>query len=422
MGRPIEILTAVEIKAAARKQDKLRKHCDGGGLWFVVGQGSRADRGDKRAGPASWVFRYTLNGKSREMGFGSYPTVPLEGARKRARDARVLIDSGADPMEHRALERAKAANTGKPVPTFKECALAHIEAKGPGWSNAKHADQWRNTLETYAFPVIGDVPVSLVTTGQLVEILEPIWLKKNETAGRVRQRVEAVLDAAKAKGLREGENPGRWRGHLENLLPACNRRVQHHPAVAHQEIGTFVQSLRDQEGIAARALEFVILCACRTNEALGARWAEIDLANAVWAIPADRMKTRKEHQVPLSSRAVTALEEMKKVRINAFVFPGARLHRPLSNMAMLKLLARMDYGNVTVHGFRSSFRDWAADTGVSGEVAEMALAHAVEDRVEGAYRRGNLLEARRPVMERWANYCNEPAGSKVVTMRAVAAS
>lgn len=420
MGRPLETLTAAEVKAAARKQDQVRKLGDGGGLWLVVGQSRRKDRDPKEAGPASWVFRFQLNGRTREMGFGSYPAVTLEGARKSARAARELLAAGRDPIEHRALERARAAESGKPVKTFRECALAHIDAKAPGWSNSKHADQWRSSLETYAFPAFGNIPVSLVTTGHLVEALEPIWLKKNETAGRVRQRIENVLDAAKAKGFREGENPARWRGHLENLLPECSRRVQHHPAVPHQEIGEFLVELREQEGIAAKALEFVILCACRTNEALGAKWFEIDQEKATWTIPAERMKTRREHQIPLSTAALTLLDGMRKIKVGEYVFPGARLRRPLSNMAMLKLLWRMDHEKFTVHGFRSTFRDWAADTGVSREVAEMALAHAVEDRVEGAYRRGNLLEARRPVMERWAAYCNEPAGSKVVTMRAVA--
>jgi integrase len=277
-------------------------------------------------------------------------------------------------------------------------------------------------LEQYAYPIFGDVPVGRVSTGHLVQALEPIWLKKHETADRVRQRVEAVLDAAKAKGLREGENCARWRGHLQNLLPAYTRRVTHHSALPHQEIGTFVVNLREQVGVSPRALEFVLLCACRTNEGLGARWLEMDLDRGVWTIPAERMKARREHQVPLSSRALTLLQEMQKVRMGPFVFPGGRQNRPLSNMSLLVLLRRMSHDQITTHGFRSSFRDWAADTGVSREVAEMALAHAVEDQVEGAYRRGNLLEARRPVMERWAEYCNQPKGSNVITMRAVATS
>jgi integrase len=421
MGRPIETLTAVEVRAAVRKQDKLRKIGDGGGLWLVVGQTRRTNRDDKVAGPASWVFRYTLKGKTREMGLGSYPAVTLEAARKRARAARELLGADTDPFEHRALERAKAAESGKPIATFRECALAHIEAKAPGWTNAKHAGQWRNTFETFVFPVFGNVPVSLINSGHVVQVLSPIWLAKNQTAIRVRQRIEAVLDSARARGQREGENPARLRGHLENLLPEYRGRVKHHPAIPHQEIGTFMEKLRKQEGIAAKALEFVILCASRTNECLGAKWPEIDLDSTVWTIPGDRTKTRREHKIPLSAAAQAVLDDMRKVRVGEYIFPGARLRRPLSNMAMLALMGRMGHEE-TVHGFRSSFRDWAADTGVSNEIGEMCLAHAVEDKTEGAYRRGNLLEARRPVMQRWAGYCATPSGGQVVSMTRAALS
>jgi integrase len=292
--------------------------------------------------------------------------------------------------------------------TFREGAETYIAAHKAGWKNPKHAAQWPATLATYVYPVFGDLPVQAIDTGLVMKALEPIWTAKPETATRVRGRIESVIDWATARGYRQGENPARWRGHLENLFPKKSkvRRVEHHPALPYDEIGAFTASLRGQGGIGARALEFLILTAARTGEVIGARWDEFDLAQKVWTVPAERMKAGKEHRVPLSAPALAIVEAMRETRESEFVFPGGKRGKPLSNMAMLKLLKRMGRDDLTAHGFRSSFRDWAAEsTGFPSEVVEMALAHMVGDKVEAAYRRGDLFAKRRQLMEAWARYC-----------------
>jgi integrase len=388
---------------------------DGGGLYLRIAEdGGRA-----------WVYRFMLNRRQREMGLGRLVDVTLAEARRKAQDARALKAQGIDPIEakraRRAAERAEKARTV----TFQDAAQAYIRSHKAGWRNAKHGDQWENTLKAYAYPHIGNLPVQEIDAGLVLKVLEPIWSAKTETASRVRGRIEAILDWATARGHRKGDNPARWRGHMENLLPkrAKVKRVQHHPALPYAEIGAFMADLRKQEGLAALALELLILTATRTSEAIAARWDEIDLKAKVWTIPADRIKAGREHRVPLSAQAVAILKSLQEAREKMpdgepcpWVFPGVR-GKSLSNGAILSLLRRMKRSDITAHGFRSTFRDWAAEqTAFPRDVAEMALAHAISDKVEAAYRRGDLYEKRKKLMEGWASYCGivQVVGNKVV--------
>jgi integrase len=357
-----------------------------------------------------------LRGRAREMGLGSLTAISLSDARSKAGDCRKLRQEGVDPIEARNAVRVQAALDVAKTITFKAAAATYIAAHRAGWRNEKHAAQWTATLETYAYPTIGDVSVQAIDTGLVLKVLEPIWSAKPETAGRVRGRIESILDWAKARGYRAGENPARWKGHLDQLLPKRSKvsKVKHHAALPYAELPTFLARLRAQEGIGARALEFTILTAARTAETIGAQSPEIDLGKKLWTVPAARMKAGKEHRVPLSSRAVALLEAAKALRTpdGEFVFQGGKRAKPLSNMAMTAVLRRMDHGHVTVHGFRSTFRDWAAEqTNFPGEVVEMALAHAVSDKVEAAYRRGDLFEKRRRLMAEWTKYCGSPKSS-----------
>jgi integrase len=307
--------------------------------------------------------------------------------------------------------------------TFRQCAEAYVAAHKAGWRNAKHARQWTSTLATYAYPVFGSLPVQRIDVGLVMKVVEPIWQTKTETAGRLRGRIENVLDWASTRGYRQGDNPARWRGHLENLLPKRGkvRKVRHHPALPYQEIGTFMAALRSQEGIAARALEFAILTAVRTGEAIGAVWDEIDLRAKTWTIPAERMKGGLAHRVPLSDAVVAIVESMKPLANARFVFPGTRAAKPLADSALADALKRLARDDLTVHGFRSTFRDWAAETtAFPREVAEMALAHVVGNKVESAYRRGDLLEKRRLLMDAWATYCDIAGSTNVVQIRRAA--
>ena len=295
--------------------------------------------------------------------------------------------------------------------TFDACAAAYIEAHKTSWRNEKHRDQWRNTLNSYASPVFGSLPVQAIDVALVMKVLEPIWKTKSETASRLRGRIEAVLDWATVRSYREGENPARWRGHLDKLLPARSKiqKVEHHPALPHDEIGDFMAMLRGQDGTAARALEFLILTAARTGEIIGARWDEIDLEDKIWVVPGARMKAGREHRVPLSGAALAILEQMREIREGDFVVPGGKKGKPLSNMAMLAVLKRMGRDDLTTHGFRSTFRDWAAErTNFPREVVEMALAHTIESKVEAAYRRGDLFQKRRQLMEAWVRFCASP--------------
>ncbi|MES2119741.1 MAG: integrase arm-type DNA-binding domain-containing protein [Pseudomonadota bacterium] len=406
-------LTPLEVKSA-----KPGRHADGGGLHLLV----------KPSGARSWVYRFMLNGKARDIGLGAAgPDGISLGAARDARDAlRVKVKAGIDPLEERksaAAEALAAAQAAKVAgTTFRDVADAYIAANEESWRNPKHRQQWRNTLEAYVYPVIGELPVADIGTAHVLRILEPIWKSKAETASRVRGRIETVLDSAKARGYREGENPARWRGHLAQILPARTRLSRgHHKAVPYEQVPAFVAKLHEREAVAALALEFTILTASRSGEVIGAKWSEVDLDKALWTVPAERMKAGKEHRVPLTQRAVAILKSLKPLGSQC-LFPGAKGGK-LSGMAMTMLMRRMKV-DATVHGFRSGFRDWAAEcTGYAHEVAEMALAHTIENKVERAYRRGDLFDKRRRLMDDWAAYCAMPAApaAKVTPIRGVAA-
>jgi integrase len=375
-------------------------YADGGNLYLRV----------TSTGAKSWAFFYTISGKTREMGLGSYPDISLSDARARAIKQRQQIAEGYDPIEEKnAAKLAKMVEKAKAI-TFQQAAEQYIESHRSGWKNAKHGDQWSNTLRDYAYPVFGTLPVSTIDTNLVVKAVESIWQTKTETASRVRGRIESVLDWATTRGYRTGENPARWRGHLENLLPARNsiQKVKHHAALPIEAVSKFMSDLRNQQGNAARALELCILTATRTGEAIGARWEEIDFTTDTWTIPSERMKLKKEHAIPLPPRAREILKVQKANSDSEFVFEGGKQGKPLSNMAMLELLKRMERTDITVHGFRSTFRDWAAEhTTFPSEVCEMALAHAVGNAVERAYRRGDLFNKRTKLMQQWAQFCEQ---------------
>jgi len=378
--------------------DKPGYHGDGGGLWLQV----------SRSGSKSWIFRYMRDGRSHEMGLGSCITVDLAGARAKARACRQMLLDGVDPLgQRRDARRAHALDEAKRI-TFDECAAAYIDAHRGSWKNAKHVAQWENTIATYASPLIGGLPVAAVDTDLVVKVLRPIWRNKTETAVRLRGRIEAILGWATVSKFRQGDNPARWRGHLDNLLANPNKiaPVKNHPALPWRDVGGFMDELRACEGVAARAIEFTILTACRSGEVRGARWSEIDLVAKVWTIPAGRMKAGKEHRVPLSIAAMVLLKSLE--RVGDVVFPGRGKDLPLSDMSLTAVLRRMGHGDITVHGFRSTFRDWCseeASNAFSREVCEHALAHSLPDKVEAAYRRGDLFEKRVTLMQAWASYC-----------------
>jgi integrase len=328
---------------------------------------------------------------------------------------------GTDPIAVKKAGKLKAKIEAARALTFRQCAEAYIEAHKAGWQNAKHAAQWSSTLKTYAYPVFGALPVQAVDLALIERVLEPIWKTKTETASRLRGRIERVLDWATVRKYRQGDNPARWRGHLDQLLPARSKvqKVQHHAALGYAEIGQFMAGLREQESTSALALEFLILTATRTAEVIGATWSEVDLDAAVWTIPAERMKAKKEHRVPLSRPAMAILKRLHKHRTGEFVFMGARPGRSLYNVALLMLLERLGRSDLTVHGFRSTFRDWAAErTNFPREVAEHALAHSLPDKVEAAYQRGDLFEKRRRLMAEWGRFCDRPITvGKVLSLR-----
>ncbi len=360
------------------------------------------------SGARTWVLRATIGGKRRDMGLGGYPGVTLAGARLAARAARELMDAGKDPIDERKAKASALRASKAKALTFEQAALAYIAAHEAGWRNAKHAQQWRNTLQTYAYPVIGALLVRDVELAHVLAILEPVWKAKTETATRLRGRIEQILDWATARGYRDGLNPARWRGHLDKLLvrPSKVSRTEHHAALPVSEVSAFVERLRQSEGMGARALEFAILTAARSGEVRGATWSEVDLEAAVWTVPAERMKAGREHRVPLSPAAITLLSALPRMHGTNLVFPALR-GGALSDMTLTAVLRRMDVAAVP-HGFRSSFRDWASErTNYPRDAAEMALAHAIGDRVEAAYRRGDLFEKRRSMMADWARFCGQ---------------
>jgi integrase len=371
----------------------------------------------------SWLFRYTFDGRERFMGLGPLHTIDLEEARERARLARRALLDGADPLAVRAAEAAQRALEAARSITFETAAKTYYESHEASWKNAKHRQQFLNTLKTYVFPKIGKLPVADIDTGLVLTCIEPLWQDKTETANRTRRRIEAVLDWATVRGYRKGDNPARWRGHLSEVLPARGKiqKTNHHSALPFVEIQEFMSVLRQREGVAARALEFTILTVARTGETIGATWQEIDLKEKIWAVPAGRMKGSKEHRVPLSNRALEILCALPREKKNPFVFIGPR-KGGLSNMAMASVLGRIGRDDITVHGFRSTFRDWAAErTAYPNHVVEMALAHVIGDKVEAAYRRGDLFAKRVRLMADWAKFAMaRPASTsaKVVPLRA----
>ncbi len=398
-------------KLSAKRVERLTapgRHSDGGGLFLSI----------DKAGRRRWVFLYTRRGRRIELGLGSGRDMSLATARTEAATLRAALASGEDPKTIRARDEE--------VPSFGEFADAYVETMETGWRNPKHIAQWRMTLKTYCEP-IRRLPVDEITTEDVLAILQPLWTRVPETAKRLRGRIENVLDAAKAKGKRQGENPARWRGHLDQLLPKRQKLTRgHHAALPYDGVSAFMAELKTRQGVTARALELTVLTVCRTSEVLEATWTEIDLEKGIWVIPEVRMKAAKEHRVPLSDRALEILRGQYAEAVNAlkgadksplgYVFPGPKPNKPLSTMAMAMLLRRMRPG-YTVHGFRSAFRDWASEsTGFSHEVCEMALAHVIANKVEAAYRRGDLFEKRRKLMEAWARYCITPKTNKVVPL------
>jgi integrase len=363
----------------------------------------------------TWVLRVMIAGKRRAMGLGGFPDVTLAGAKEAARVARVKIKDGIDPIEDAKAKRSALYAARAASMTFSEAASAYIAMKESEWNNAKHAQQWTNTLTTYAYPVIGSIYVREVEQSHVMRVLEPIWLTKNETATRLRGRIENILDWARVSGYRSGDNPARWRGHLDKLLPTPEKvqKVKHHPALPFDQLGDFMVKLRCIDGMGARALEFAILTAARSGEVRGAAWSEVDLKDAIWTIPASRMKMKKEHKVALNDEAVKLLKAMPDS--GDLIFPSNK-GTMLSDMTLTAVLRRMARGDITAHGFRSTFRDWCSErTNYPRDVAEMALAHAIGDKVEAAYRRGDLFEKRRLMMRDWGRFSGKVQTPATVT-------
>jgi integrase len=410
---PEEIVTHKLNRLTARKVATVMEpglYADGGGLYLRVGRGAAK----------SWCLRYMFQGKAREMGLGGLLNVTLADARRKAAVQRALLVDKIDPLERRQTDNAAKKIEAARLMTFDECASAYIKAHEISWQNAKHRQQWQNTLAAYVSPIFGSVPVGEVDVGMVMRAVEPLWKAKPETAARVRGRIEAVLDWAKARGFRDGENPARWRGHMSNLLPGRTkvRAVKHHAALPYPEIGAFLCDLRTQHGAAAAALEFLILTAARTGEVIGARRSEIDFHARMWTVPEERMKGKREHRVPLSSAAMRALERAK-IEGSEFLFPSNKAGQGLSNMALLKVLERMNRSDLTVHGFRATFKTWATErSNFPRELVEAALAHVLKDKTEAAYQRGDMLEKRRRLMGAWAEFCDKfAAGGTVVNLR-----
>ena len=392
MARKAKELTALEVGRLVEP-----------GLHFVGGVAGLAMQVSTSAA-RSWILRVTIAGKRREMGLGGFPDVTLAGAKEAARSARLKIKDGIDPIEDAKSKRSILCAARAVSMTFSEAAAAYIAVKEVEWTNVKHAAQWRSTLETYAYPVVGKILLRDIEQSHVMRILEPIWLVKNETASRLRGRLEKIMSWAAARGFRSGDNPARWGGHLEVLLPSPGKvqKTVHHPALPFDELGAFMVRLRQQSGAGARALEFAILTAVRSGEVRGATWSEVNLNEAVWIIPAERMKAKREHRAALNAEAVALLEALP--RTSEVIFQN-RKGGILSDMTLTADLKRMERTDITAHGFRSTFRDWCSErTNYPRDVAEMALAHTIGDKVEAAYRRGDLFEKRRLMMRDWGRF------------------
>lgn len=432
-SKPTVITTDLQVKNA-----DVGLHAIGGGLYLQV----------TKTKSKSWLYRFQLNGKRRWAGLGSYPDTILKEARLKAAEMRITVANGIDPIDQRQAARkeiiANAAKEASRAMTFKRLAEDYIEQNKAGWKNKKHIQQWENTLETYVYGVIGQLSPADVTTEHVLKILKDIWLTKTETATRIRGRLEVILSYAKIKGYRDGDNPAAWKNHLDHVLPQPSKVAphKHHPALPFVRMPEFMAELDKKDTMAASCLKFTILTACRSQEVFEAKWDEFDLDAKLWVIPAERMKMKREHRVPLTDTAVELLNLRQTTKVSAYVFPGIKENRPLSNMAMTNLIRRMhddlckaekESGNqtkgwadkdgriITAHGFRSSFRDWAAEvTHYPGEMAEIQLAHAVSNPVEAAYRRGDMFEKRRSLMADWAQWCGQKSAGKVVSFSKVA--
>jgi integrase len=387
-------------------------HSDGGGLYLQCRRGANGIT-------KSWVYRYAINGRQTWLGLGSYPTISLAAAREKATDARRLRAEGKDPLAHkRAVRASLSRQEAKPL-TFVECAAAYIESHQPSWRSASYARQWVRSLATHVYPIIGRTMVAEIDTPMVMQVVQPIWGTKTETAARLRERIELILDWATVLGYRAGANPARWRGHLDHLLPPRFKiaPVKHHPALAYRDLPAFVVELRQREAVAARSLEFLILTGCRSGEVLGARWSEVDFGARVWTLPPERTKAFREHRIPLSDAAMAVLSQIS--RDGEHIFAGERGR--LSIMVMRQLLLRMGRCGITPHGFRSTFRTWVGEeTLFQREIVEAALGHAIGDKTEQAYSRGDALEKRRKLMDAWAEFCAKPSKSGTVVPIGVA--
>jgi integrase len=404
MARTLNRLSAFKVEKAKRPG----MHADGGGLYLRVAEG----------GSKQWIFRYVANGRLRDMGIGPCHTLDLAKARERARQARELRLDGIDPIAHKHAQRAAAVAEAAKAMTFKQCAEGFIRDNERKWSSVKHRDQWKKTLQDYVYPTLGNLLVASIDTPLVLKVIKPLWERVPETASRVRGRIEQVLGWATVHHYRSGDNPARWQGLLEHALPARNdvAKVKHHAALPYTEAPAFMAKLREDSSVGARCLEFIALTAARLGEGNEVTWNEIDFEARAWTIPAKRMKAKKEHRVPLSDAAMAVLEEMRTIQCSDYVFPGARDGRPIGENTVGRAgIKLVEGGGFTTHGLRSTFRDWAAEcTSFPNEVVEMALAHAIPSAVEKAYRRGDLFEKRRRLMDAWADYCGRRNGSGAV--------
>jgi integrase len=404
MVRALHRLSNLKVERAKRPG----MYADGGSLYLRVAEG----------GSKQWIFRYTVNGRNRDMGLGPVHTLTLAEARERATEARKLRLDGIDPIANKRARVAALRAADAKAKTFADCVKGFIEDNESSWTSVKHRRQWETSLIKYTYPILGSLPVAAIDTPLVLRVLKPIWDAKRETASRLRGRIENVLGWATVHHYRSGDNPARWNGLLEHALPAVVKG-DHHAALPYTQVASFMQALRKDTGIVARALEFITLTAVRLGEATGATWDEIDLEAKTWTIPASRMKADQEHRVPLSDAAISVLKTVREIRQSDYVFAGFKPGRPIGGDALRELIKKLAGADVTVHGLRSTFRDWAAEqTNVQREVAEMALAHAIPNAVEAAYRRGDLFEKRRKLMDAWAAYCAkiETDAGKVVAL------
>ena len=397
MARQINKLSDRWVKATKQPG----RFADGNGLYLQVSQSASK----------SWLFRFMQDGRSREMGLGSTSAISLAEARTAALQCQRLLRDGIDPIKDRHERLTKVKAEKRDVLTFSHCAAEYLKAHSASWKSLRHAEIWASSVKRYADPVIGAMPVNAVDRSHIMRVLDPIWRVKTETAKKLRGRLESILDWATVQDYRKGENPARWKGHLDKLLPKPSEvhRVKHFPALPYQEINAFMNELRQREAASARALRLIILTAVRSGELRGAVWSEFNLADATWTIPAERMKAGKEHVIPLSAEAVSILQALPRMASSGYLFTGAKSGRPLSDVVFKKLMERMKRSGITTHGFRSSFRDWAAEqTSFPREVIESALAHQLRDKAEAAYFRSNLLNKRRELMNMWGEYMKKP--------------